>query len=864
MGRLTTRHLWFAVLAAALVLVAALDTWRVADRTPWDDLDTDNFAIGAMLLHHEDPGLFRRDPVYASDDYYANYTPSYLRLIETLTDSVTGGDFIQATALLQGPALLAFLAATYLLLWQVTRSVPASLLFTLVAANRGQMLKTFWGAIGFKAMLPRTVALPFVMLAAAFFLAAYAQPARERRWLWPAAGLVIGLVAILHPPSGMTLALTLGGMSLFTLRRGGMPQLANLLLFGGGVMVGALPVALALGGEVAGDVPLTDFSEYVSRLQVRLSMIPFRTHMGRFTSLQPDQQVLVGLVWFPLTAYAWLTMKPKRYPWTALVFVFVQLAYMWLMNTPTGVIVAIGLFYLWRWREGAIEPELRWMELAAAVIFAGYFMPVVLRAIWLELETTTLTSIVVQLPRAAKLFMLPLLIIGARFVTLLFERWRELPRTQVWVELLALLAVGVSTGPAAYHIPLALLFLLRAEVDTWRRERPALFAVFVALSVQIVLGALLAGDALSIPTVAGAVVGVWVWLARRSSQAIQLAGGVVLVGATVALGALLFISGERSDVSDALEQILTPGRHGYILVGALIGFLAFLLLARDWQVPRLTAFMGAALLVLLAAQLLEAAGLVDAIDDPAPSSPYELGTWAATHTDTDALFLYRDLVRSSDSAEFRFWSQRAVTTSYKDLDFVALMWPGQLVSAYDRWLDIMTMDTADLLAFAAEDDLDYIAHALSDPLPLPLVTRYEARDMGLYRVSQFDGAREPVATLASDMTLLDWAASRATVAPCRTFTVDTWWDAPAGVTATYTLALADGQGPVAERADSLALSVPAVEDSPAFGLLALTVPCELAPGAYTLTLDMAGAEGSLGAPLDLGIITIADTITDQD
>ncbi|MBN2305379.1 MAG: hypothetical protein JXQ72_12915 [Anaerolineae bacterium] len=871
---MTLHRLIVGTILAALVIVASIDTWRAATDSPWSSLNSDQYAIGAMYFKKADDSLFQRDPVYAFEDSYASYTPSFLFLIEQIGDTLTEGNFIKASALLQGPVLATFVIAAYLLFWQVSQSAVASVVLTLVAANGMKSLKTFWDAIGLSAMLPRAVALPFIVLAAYTFIRATNSTQRVR-WWWAATGLLTGLVANLHPPSGMILALTLGCTGLFQFRQRRKHErrahFINLLLLAGGVILAGIPVVFSIGGDVAAaDIPVTDFSAYVDRLQVRLSMFPFRTHMGRITSLTPDQQIMIGLVWFPLTLYAWVMMKPRRYPWTVLPFIFVQIAYMWLLTVPLGVILAIGVFYAWRWRVRDLERELIWMELTAAIIFTAYFLPVALRAIWLHFELAALTSPIIQLPRGTKLFALVAAVVGARLLALLLARWRDLPRAQVWIELLGVLAIVLFKEPETFHIPLVLLYLLRDRPAVWRRDQPLVFAAWVALSTQIAF-ALLVDNVSSVSVLIGAAQGLWAWITLRIRvpRAVLVGGGILLAGIVLALASTLSFGGDTDSALDALADGLRPGANPYILYAGVAALILFLVWDKHeaperWQETRLLGYLGAALLVLFGLQLLETTGITNALDDKVPpSAPYTLGTWAKTHTDTDALFLYRDLVKSSDSAEFRLWSQRATWTAFKDLDFHALIRPGTFVDEYERWLRLMSLDDAGLVDEAARSGLDYIVHPLDDdPLPLPLVYRDDATNTGVYRYTVPPDTLRDAVTLNTDMTLLKWAFSRTTTRACHTITVDTWWEITGDMEKTYTLSLQtiDGQNVIVQRQHPFAPALYSDDgDAPAFELLGITIPCDTPSGDYTVTLTLYTGDASAGDPVPLQTLTVKDS-----
>ncbi len=274
-----------ALLMLFLVLVVSLDTWDVAVTRPWAGMNSDHFVIGSMYHKNIDPNLFQRDFVISDQNAYSFYTPSFLFLVETIAKTFTDGQFIKAVALLRGPILIAFLLAATLLYWHVSDSLLVGFILALVSASGMESLKTFWDVIGLHAMLPRTVAMPVLMLATYTFFRTYEPDNREKSWLWIATGLLIGIVSNLHPPTGMVFATTVGIACLPVWFKHGRRQLLSIGLLVAGVTLTGLPILLSvLDAGTDGGVPITDFQAYAEVFQLRVAMFPFRPASGRHFS----------------------------------------------------------------------------------------------------------------------------------------------------------------------------------------------------------------------------------------------------------------------------------------------------------------------------------------------------------------------------------------------------------------------------------------------------------------------------------------------------------------------------------------------------------------------------------------------------
>lgn len=127
-------------------------------------------------------------------------------------------------------------------------------------------------------------------------------------------------------------------------------------------------------------------------------------------------------------------------------------------------------------------------------------------------------------------------------------------------------------------------------------------------------------------------------------------------------------------------------------------------------------------LILVALQLLEVADRTNWLTDrnPAPAPAYVVGQWAKQNTEPDALLFNSGV----EGADLRFWSQRNIIMSFKDLGaFVALSQPEQLAALLARWHRLNELEGDDLIREAEAVNADYIVMTEGQPLSLPVVFR---------------------------------------------------------------------------------------------------------------------------------------------
>lgn len=145
------------------------------------------------------------------------------------------------------------------------------------------------------------------------------------------------------------------------------------------------------------------------------------------------------------------------------------------------------------------------------------------------------------------------------------------------------------------------------------------------------------------------------------------------------------------------------------------------------------------------------------------------------------------------------------------------------------------------------------AYTLYQTVDFPGETYYRALEVRQYR--RHPGSTDPLWRFGDDINLLSWRLNGAHQArPCQTISVDTWWSTDSDLERLYssTLVLADAEGQGVINADNVPGGIYLTSiwqpGRPYFDTRQLTIPCDLAEGAYALLLGMYALEAD-GAPV---------------
>ena len=703
------------------------------------------------------PTLFSRDYVFQDNRYFQFYTPSFLLLVN-ITGAIAG-DYFHGVALLQAPILAAYLAAAYGLFWQASRSRAIALIFALLSVVGVSVVIDFWRANSLGSMLPRTAALPIIVLAALllvrYLMVTDTRHFSGRAWRhWLILGLLVGAAANFHPTTGISLALVAGLVGIIERRRSKHPSFLFLSVMAIGTLVTAAPIVLNVAGGTRTSLTLESFETFVNAFQARISMPPYSG--SRLKSLTQEWLYLLGFLWLLLTLVFWILARPNRRSWAALIFVGIQIAYTWLLiknadaYLDTFIVVVAGALFVWRWWAKDEGREMLWYEMIAAIVGVSLVLPLLLRVGWLEWEVWSLTTIVAELPRGARLLTIPLYITGARLAVHIAQQ--PMGRDTKWLLFMALLSVLVP--PSVWHLVLVLIFVIRERL---RAYPPVYAGAVTAVSASIIYMIVTRTDG----TLAALAAGIYVMLAIGLLTRLHVPqmAGVILLGAMaaiVALTALNLIAPISFTNDSPWYTFALRGSPEFVtfLLGGAGGLGLWMVLNKPSHLAPLPQgegrktervgwlsrvlphdLFGWLVVALIGVMAVQAVGMVRfslRTSDPTTiPALVQAGQWAEANTDLDALFL--DTV--GDGSEFRLWSLRSVTHGWKELGLVGYARPLDLAPMLERYRRIMAESEteAGVLAIAAELDADYIIR--SADAPLELAEAYRNDEVVIYRIA---------------------------------------------------------------------------------------------------------------------------------
>ncbi len=194
----TSRHaVAFGILLAVSVLAGVL---AFHERLTSDDQV--NSAVGVLRSAH--PELYSRDPVFGPEGLWKFRAPLWQLYLRTAYESHGSDDIQWPFRVLAGPLLMLYLSGMYWLLWRQCRSWSVAVLvavLSMVVLFVGA--DSYWGLGPLASMQADAVALAPVPLLAGLLM----RPGRSRTlWVF----LVVGLLANVHAPTGLSLALVFG------------------------------------------------------------------------------------------------------------------------------------------------------------------------------------------------------------------------------------------------------------------------------------------------------------------------------------------------------------------------------------------------------------------------------------------------------------------------------------------------------------------------------------------------------------------------------------------------------------------------------------------------------------------------------
>ncbi len=678
-----------ALLTAALVFVA-YQSWPLLTETPTYNDDQNNIYL--LATRRGDPAFLANDYAYGNPDFLKFYTPLYLDTIRYLSAGL--GSYDAAMITLHTVMLTLYLASMFILLRYVSGSSWLALGVTLFSAlARPAIASEVWGAAGMGLVYPRTA---FLAVAPLLFWLTFRWLPKPEWWRLAVLGLLGGLSANLHPPSGLFFAQILITLVAAFACASLVELVWKSALVGVASLLGALPTFMPLlqnmGRAVAGQ-QTPRFEEFAAIVHERLlSVFPLPADQVMLPGgpLNQNWQVglaigglVMGIVWVGAALWLkWKQVSARRLLIGSLLFVTLPLAYL------VGIFAALDLVLvtLAYWVTRLVRQDEERLDLYALGVLAcaaiySYVGSVAMGWVWETFQVWSLTSFYGEQPRMSRLVYLPLFIFLTRWLALLLRQSRH-----------EVLGVVISAGLVAGLV-----------VRHWHFRDPwgaAEWGMGVSLLVLALAG---------------------VWACLKTDPSAGFGGVMLTITATATLYLWFYILG----VSYFAVVALVFG-----LIGGLLYYLQLLSLRQwRWAVGLLVAvlfgwlFAGGEVAIAnqtpLRVQAYKALGLYQYPEAGQQDlDRLQMYAWIRQNTLPESVFYFNDR-----QLEFRATTHRAVTHSWKDLGggYYA---PPLLLEYYHRFkgLEAAYQHPDDLLACATAYHADYIITKPDQPeLPLPVV-----------------------------------------------------------------------------------------------------------------------------------------------
>jgi tetratricopeptide (TPR) repeat protein len=661
------------------------------------NLSGDQINIGVMVLKQSHPELFARDYMFRDTSLFQFYTPLFRWLVEQLM-CVTR-DYAIALLGLMPIIMFFYLTGMFVLVYSVTESILASILVALVSSLEWRGFPAdAWGVTGLNTLMtPRAL---YAMLAPWLFLLMFRWLRDSQRWKLPLLAFLGGLGANLHPVSGMIFTQLL--LSMIILTQGvNRRALTNLLLSALAALVGATPILLNFVRHSGGELGVVPFEVFYRVMHERIhTLFPFRsTFFFGYPLNARGQEVLLWmytggiLIWGGLYLLCRRGRLPTLSPNVLYGILFglqVPAAYFLTGFEATALVVVTIFYWAYRLLRSELDRLDRWLlYLMGLTVCYSFVASYVLEYIWKYFELWSLTSFLGEQPRAARFIYLPLFLYAARFMQAAARLgWRG----YLLIVATACLMVRAGYQDLLWSIGLGLLVLGWPEKKILRQDHLWLEPVLGAATIGVTFKAVL--------SLAGAEDSGWLALYGA------LAYGVLALGMQY----------------PAYRRRLLIGTSALVLAGAAFsgtGVYRFPILSPI----RSLALTPSRLWMQITPDHLKQ-GFYERRDD------FELYDWARTHTAPDSLFYH-------DSFEFRFWAQRSITHSYRDVGTTHYQ-GARMVEFYDRYkeLERARQEVSLLLAQAEKHEVDFIVATSSQAQPVLPV----AFSNSTYTVYRYDPA----------------------------------------------------------------------------------------------------------------------------
>jgi hypothetical protein len=423
-AKLPHQKIIVACILSLIILAWTLD--GILDRGTSNDIQ----LTLTMILKDRDSTLYAHDSLYATNELYQLYTPSYRWIADQVWQIY--GSFEAGSIRLVPLIMGVYLVGMFILLHQVTGNPWISLGLTVASAHFHRTVgSSGWGLAGPASMGSRTLFIVMVPFVALLYLSILKEPGWRKDI---GLGLVIGLLTNIHPVSGFHL-LVLFLICLILVRGNTYRGWQTLITMGITAVIGAWPVisnfTQTTNQAVDDGITFTTFSAIVGqRYPLFFYPASFQRPLLDLELTRPTLDILVWFyvgvsVLFLLTYFYGTVRHPRLIKWCWLLGGLVTIFYAYmitLFHTPF-IFIIVGLYIIYRFWQKHYSKLDRWLITLTGVIvfyaFVGYYL---LTLIWQQFEVWALTSLLIEYARAGRFVYLPIyLLAGLAGVTVVKE-----------------------------------------------------------------------------------------------------------------------------------------------------------------------------------------------------------------------------------------------------------------------------------------------------------------------------------------------------------------------------------------------------------------------------------------------------------
>jgi hypothetical protein len=702
------------LLLAILTLVVALNVFlyvRQQHLESWRYITPDGLRIASMFQAIAYPQTFPHDELFRNGDAFRFYTPSFFALMRLFAD---GTDAIVPFIPIAGLVLLFYIPSATFFFWVISRNIAVSALMALVSTYGLPHNQEFWQLNDLYSTLPRSVAMPLVMVVfAGVFGAQYLLKKRDVILVYALCGLGIGITANLHPTTGITSTIIILGLAILWRIRQKTPPVMAFVAFIGMASVSAVPILLTVVGN----------SSFSTETQARDLSSAFQ--VMRYLGIQQYPLVLLNLIVIIVT---WFFAKPNT-RWQ-LVFCLVQIPIFGLLIRgsvqPQWAIllyVAMPAFIIYRYLQKTLHTVFAYFEWLACVLVVCQLVSFLIFVILPYQASAYIWS--TEVMRAVRLLSLPIFALIAVVLAEKPNGWQVLPYA-LWLGL-AYVAIILHWTLLVLVVGLWAVYAV-GIVHRWAWMSVMWQALLVGVATFMVLRwffALYALYCVQVAVIALLVALIIEGIHLRLPLDLRFRRMVIFLTPVLCLSLTTLLHQNPTDLYKTLaEQLLFSFMVAFLLASGIV------LIVHDFRLVFWQVLVGVVAIIALQT----ASGLAyQRYDFVAPNVyPYiRAAQWAKQNTPQDSLFYMVNQANDFGFAiEFRVYSLRSISHNMNEANLYRYANPEDTPMFEERHAEqIASYQNAEsLIAMAQQYNADYIlidTNFLGYRLDLPIAFSQE-------------------------------------------------------------------------------------------------------------------------------------------